>query len=329
MKALINTTNRVLELSEVPLPEPKAGEVRIKTIACGICATDFEMIDGCSRSVYPQILGHEWTGVVDKVGSDVDNAFEGKLCVAENVLKDGGEVGFEHSGGYAEYFITESEKLQFLPENFSIKKAAMSEPLAVSVRALKRFRLEDKSNVLIFGDGPIGLIMLMILKREGVKNIGLIGGRKERLELAEKLGASFCVNYHDAGEGLLEKIREAGEDQKYTNFIEATGSGHAIDILFELASTASRILIIGDYGEELAHFKWEVVVHKELEIIGSNASAEAWEDAIELALSNNMPIEDIISHSFFIEDFAEAMKVARGRDFKAIKVLLNWKKEEL
>ena len=166
----------------------------------------------------------------------------------------------------------------------------------------------------------------MLLKRAGIKKIGLIGGRRERLALAEKFGASFCVNYHDVGEHLLEKIKELEGEEMYTDFIEASGSGHVMDTLFKLASTGSRILTIGDYREELAHFKWEEIVHKELEIIGSNASSEAWEDAVKLVLANDLPIEDIITHSFFIEDFEEAMNVAAKREFKAIKVLLSWKK---
>ena len=324
MKAIINTAPGILEMRSLPLPEPKAGEVRIKTRACGICATDLEMIDGCARSAFPQILGHEWTGIVDKVGNDVDNVCKGRFCVGENVLSDGGEVGFEHPGGYAEYFITSFDKLQFLPKDFSMEKASLLEPLAVSIRALNRLRITNKDSAVVFGDGPIGLMILMLLKRDGVRRTGVIGGRKERLELARKLGASFCVNYHEAGNDLTTMIKNTAEIAEYPNLIEASGSENAMASLFALTSPFSRILVIGDYGEQFSHFKWLEVVHKELEIIGSNASAGAWEEAVELAVSENLPLEELITHSFPVEDFKNAVNAARKREFQAIKVLLKW-----
>ena len=118
MKAIVNTAINRLEMQDVSLPTPKAGEVRVKVLACGICATDIEMIAGWDRTGFPSIPGHEWAGEIDAVGENVDSSLIGKKCVAENVLSDGGEVGFEHSGGYGQYLITEAKNLQILPNDF-------------------------------------------------------------------------------------------------------------------------------------------------------------------------------------------------------------------
>src|SRR3954468_19378810 len=118
MKAIVNTARNQLALLDTPLPEPRAGQVRIRSAAVGICATDLEMIAGWERTTPPNIPGHEWAGWIDAVGAQVDSTLVGKSCVAENVLTDGGEVGFEHSGAYGEYFLTEASNLHLLPDNF-------------------------------------------------------------------------------------------------------------------------------------------------------------------------------------------------------------------
>ena len=194
MKAIVNTGIGKLELLEIPLPEPCEGQVRIRTAATGICATDLTVIDGCTRSKYPQIPGHEWSGFIDKAGVGVSKEIEGKLCVAENVISDGGEVGFEHPGAYGEYFVTEAANVRILPKSFPVSEAALIEPLAVCVRGIRCLRITYRKSALIFGDGPVGQIMLMLLVLDGVDNIVLVGGRKGRLETAVKNGASAIVN---------------------------------------------------------------------------------------------------------------------------------------
>jgi D-arabinose 1-dehydrogenase-like Zn-dependent alcohol dehydrogenase len=93
MKAIVNTSANRLEMLEYPLPQPGRGQVRVHTGACGICATDMEMIAGWERTQFPVICGHEWAGIVDKAGEGVDESLIWHKCVAENVLTDGGEVG--------------------------------------------------------------------------------------------------------------------------------------------------------------------------------------------------------------------------------------------
>jgi len=82
MHAIVNTGPGKLEWQTLPTPEPAAGQVRIRTAACGICATDLQMIAGWERTKFPSIPGHEWSGVVDAIGSGVDVSLVGKPCVA-------------------------------------------------------------------------------------------------------------------------------------------------------------------------------------------------------------------------------------------------------
>ena len=193
MKAIVNVGPGCVDWKDWPLPEPGPGQARIRTAACSICATDLDMIAGWSRTGFPAIPGHEWSGVVDAVGPAVDAALVGQRCVAENVLSDGGEVGFEHPGGYGEYLLTEAANLHPLPQDFSLSTATLVEPLAVCVRALRRLRLQDCRSALIFGDGPIGLLMLLLLKTTGLDRIVLVGGRSAQLRLgARSSGPPRC-----------------------------------------------------------------------------------------------------------------------------------------
>jgi 2-desacetyl-2-hydroxyethyl bacteriochlorophyllide A dehydrogenase len=304
-------------MQEIPLPTLKAGQVRIRTVSCGICATDLEMIAGWDRTGFPAIPGHEWAGIVDAVGEKVDGTFVGKKCVAENVLADGGEVGFEHPGGYAEYLVTESENLQILPDDFPLTTAALIEPLAVGVRGMNRLgAFAVDRPVLIFGDGPIGLLMVMLMVRRGVQEITLVGGRGYRLELAKKLGARKIINYHEDTSDLPQKY--------FSTIVEASGSGAAMKMAFDLVSSGSKILVLGDYKKSCADFSWNTLLHKEIEIIGSNASAGAWAEAARLAVERKLPIEKLVTQRIPVSRFAEGVELMRSRRGDVIKVVMEW-----
>jgi 2-desacetyl-2-hydroxyethyl bacteriochlorophyllide A dehydrogenase len=315
MRAIVNTSPGQLELQELPLPIPGPGEVRIQTVACGICATDLEMIKGWDRTGFPAIPGHEWAGIVDDVGPGVSKALVGAHVVGENVLSKGGEIGFEHPGGYAEYFITEAAKLQILPEDFPLTTATLIEPLAVCVRGFRRLRRDAEEPFLIFGDGPIGLIFLMLLVSQG-KEVFMVGGRDNRLEIAKTIGAKGTINYHETDIHSIEA--------RFPSIVEASGSPLAIEASLRLATKEARILILGDYGNTKADFPWNQLLHWELELIGSNASAGAWPEAVRIALEEVIPLDKIITHTIPIEDFKSGISLATDRSAGAIKVILLW-----
>lgn len=322
MKAIVVTAKNILEFKELPMPLPKRGQVRIRTTVCGICATDLEMIGGWKRTPFPGIPGHEWSGVVDAVGDGGDKVIIGRRCVAENVLQDGGEVGFEHPGGYAECFITETDNLNFLPADFPMAVAALIEPLAVAIRAMRRMRIEDKSSALIMGDGPIGLLMTMLLKRSGIGNITIIGGRENRLTLAGKLGAERALNYHHFGEHGMESAHEV-LNCLFPNVIEASGSAPAMKTAVKLAAKQGKVLVIGDYKQAKADFPWNHLLHNELELIGSNASAQAWPEAVQTAIDLQQCLSELISHEWRAAEFTDALDAVRNNR-EVIKAILHW-----
>ena len=324
MRAIVNTAPNRLEMLEVPMPQPGSGEVRIRTGACGICATDLQMVAGWERTGFPAIPGHEWAGTVEAVGEGVDASLIGRKCVAKNVLSDGGEVGFEHPGGYAEYFLTEAANVHALPRGFPLALATLIEPLAVCARGMRRLRSDASELVLVFGDGPIGLLMLLLLVRGGAKHVVVVGGRDGRLRVATEFGARRILNYHALAGDLAVAVRRETEEG-FPTVVEATGSAEAMNAALELVARCGRILILGDYGPARADFPWNRLLHREMELIGSNASAGAWPEAVRLAVGGDLPLDRLVTHRLPSEQFREGIELVRSRHSGVIKVVLEWK----
>jgi len=323
MKAIVNTVSGQLQWRDLPTPEPGPGQVRVRTVACGICATDLHMIAGWKRTGFPAIPGHEWAGVVDAVGPGGNACLLTQPCVAENVLTDGGEVGFEHPGGYGQYLLTEERNVYPLPRDFPLWTAAIIEPLAVCVRGFRRLRLEDRSSAVIMGDGSIGLLMLLLLRAEKVEQITVVGGRTYRLAAARELGASLTLDHRELGDDPATTIRrEAGT--RFANVIEASGSAAAMQVALEVPRVGGKVLVMGDYGVARADLAWNHLLHREVELIGTNASADSWPEAVRLAVQRTVPLAKLISHRLPAERFAEAVELVRGRQPDVIKVILEW-----
>lgn len=321
MDAIVVAAPGNVEWRRVPDPVPGPGQVLIRTGACGICATDLAMIAGWSRTGPGAIPGHEWAGTVEAVGPGVAPSLEGLRCVAENVLRDGGEVGFEHPGGYAQLFLTEAALLQPLPVGLPFPVATLIEPLAVCHRGLRRLGPLEAGPVLVFGDGPIGLLLVLLLARRGAESL-LVGGRPERLALARELGAGAVLNYHEAGSGLADALA-ARLGRAVPHVIEASGSARSLEAAFGLVR-GGRILVLGDYGEEAARFPWNTVLHRELTLVGSNASAGAWPEAVALAGELAPSLARLVTRALPAVRFEEGLALVRDRRAGAIKVVLDW-----
>lgn len=322
MKAIVNVSPNRLEWSEFPVPKPLNGQVRIRTAACGICATDLHMISGWERISYPAIPGHEWAGIVDAVGIGVPDEWIGRPCVGENILADGSEIGFEHPGGYAEYFVTEAVNLHFLPEDFSLTKATLIEPLAVCLRGIKRLRLEDTRSAVVFGDGPIGLLMMYLLKSNGLEDILMVGGSNSRLEIATEFGADTILNYHELRSDLTPAILNR-YPYGAANVIEASGAESSVYTSLNIADSKGKILLIGEYDRGSISCLLNHLLLNELEIIGSNASKGAWDDAVDMAVHSDFLFSKLISSIVPAHDYLQGMEMVHNHR-EMIKVVLNW-----
>jgi threonine dehydrogenase-like Zn-dependent dehydrogenase len=324
MRALVNTGPGRLELLNWTMPSPGPGQVRIKTLVCGICSTDLMMIGGWDRTGYPSIPGHEWCGIIEAVGKNVNPDLVGHQCVAENVLADGGEIGFEHPGGYGEYLVTEARNIYLLPVDFPVEVGALIEPLAVCLHGLQRLRLEPKSPALVFGDGPIGLILLLLLQRAGFRQVTIVGGYPYRLALADTLGASLTIDFHSLGKDPVAGLRNL-TGSAFSTIIEASGAAIGLQMAMNAAGHGAQILVMGDYAGDRASFSWNDLLHNELALIGSNASAGAWPEALQVATTNKLPLDRLVTHSFSIHQHNEGIQMGSAQRNACLKILLDWR----
>lgn len=327
MRAIVATEPGRFELLEIARPEPGPGMVLIRTLACGICATDLDVSARPGRIRFPAVLGHEWSGVIAAVGAGVDDRLVGTRCVGENVLSDGGEVGFEHPGGYGEYFVTEAGRICTLDDTCPAHAAAMVEPLAVCVHATHRLAPRSEGPVLILGDGPIGLLMTLLLSRSDRGEpanhpVVVAGGREVRLELARAWGASSTLDYRRLGDRLFSACRREVPDG-YAIVVEATGRADVADEAVALAREKAQLLILGDYDDGRAGFPWNTVLHRELSVIGSNASAGAWGEAVRIASTWADPGR-LVTHRVRVDRYLDGLALVRTHDPHVVKVVIDW-----
>ena len=317
MKAIVNTAPGHVAWCDLPEPQPAQGQVRIRTAACGICATDLEMIGGWDRTGYPSTPGHEWSGYVDAVGAGGDESLLDRPVVAENVLSDGGEVGFEHPGAYGQYLLTEAANVHVLPVGYPMPQATLIEPLAVSVRAMRRLDPRGGADALVIGDGPMGLFMVALLRRAGAGRVVCMGGRPSRLDMATVLGADRVLNYHE-----LEDVPRA-LGGTFGAVVEASGAAGGIDTAMHACGDDATLLVVGDYGSQCASFAWNTILHRELRIVGSNASAGGWGEAVRIAAAGELPLAEMVSRVLPAAEYADALAAVRT-DRTVVKVVLDW-----
>ena len=218
---------------------------------------------------------------------------------------------------------TEARSVHPLPAEFPAAAATLIEPLAVGVRALRRLRAQGETAALVCGDGPIGLLLLLLLRQAGVATVAMAGGREARLRLAREFGAVATGNSLAAGKDAAAALGRILPNP-CPLLLEASGSPHSLETLLNVAPRGSRLLVLGDYGQAHAAFPWNHLLHRELELIGSNASADAWPEAVRLAQSLREQLARLVTHRLPAARFAEGMALLHRRDESVVKIVLEW-----
>ena len=193
------------------MPEPQCApdEVIVRVASCGICGTDVHIYHDEYMSEFPLIPGHEFSGEVVEVGGEVaDLAVGDRVAVDPNLdcghcdfcRSDEGNhcrnwqgVGITRPGGFVEYTAVPGRACYKLPEGMTSEQAAFVEPLACVVFALGRMRPWPGDDALVFGSGPMGLLLLQALRHSGTSRVVMVDKQADRLALAQELGAAETV----------------------------------------------------------------------------------------------------------------------------------------
>lgn len=318
METLVLTGIKSLELKEIAQPEIKPDEVKIHTAFAGICGTDHALyagLPGSAPAVPPIVLGHENSGVVVEVGSEVTNVKVGdRVAVDPNIYcgqckycRTGrpelcehlSAIGVTRDGGFEDYFTAPASVVYPIPDNVSLKAAALVEPISCAVHGIQLLKVSPYQKALVIGDGFMGQLFVQILQAYGIHQVDLAGIVDEKLAMAkDKFGAKRTFNTM-AGDKI--------PDGEYDVVIEAVGSPKTQEAAIEAAARGGQVLMFGVGGpDDTFEMNTYEVFQKQLTIQGSFINPNAFEDSLALLSSGKVDVEPLISHELdyaTVEDF--------------------------
>lgn len=261
MKAGVFYAANDLRVEEIAVPAPGHDEVLIKVKACGICGTDvhiFKGDKGCFPTPSGTVLGHEFAGVVAKVGDGVRGIKEGdRVCVDPNRLcnecyycKSGighfceamTGIGTGVNGGFAEYCVVPASQVYKIADTTTYEMAAMAEPVACCVHGIDMCHISCGDTVAIIGGGMIGMIMLQLAKLSGAGKLIMIEPVSSKHETAKKLGADIVIDpmHEDVKAVLASKHIE-----RISTVIECVGKTATIEQAIAIAGKCATVMMFG------------------------------------------------------------------------------------
>lgn len=334
MKAAVWDTAGSIQVVDKVLPELESGWVRLEVASCGICGSDLH--DYRRRAgVAGRTPGHEVAGYVSEAG---ESAFPvGTLAALEPIESCGhcsccrsGHYnrcagvelfGIDRSGGFAEYVDVPAKRLHPLPADLDIGIAALAEPLAVAVRAVRLARMDLGARVAVLGGGTIGLLSVAAARAGGAGSIHVTARHPHQAELARALGA-------DETFADIDSMHAVVGDRAYDVVLETVG-GHAHTIRegVRVADAGATIVMVGVFDDETPLPALEFL-GKELTLVGSNCYAlDAGRSDFALAAVMLGSMQDklaaILTHRFPLDAIRRGFDTAMDKSTGAIKVQIQ------
>ncbi len=326
-----------VRLEEVPCPSPGPDELLVAVASVGICGSDLHAYHGKHPFIQlPVVPGHEFAGTVVEVGPNVDEYTLGQRVTVEpsmvcgvcyncthgryNICERLQVIGCQTTGAMAEFLTVPASKALLLPEEVTWDQAAMAEPLAVGVHAIRVANLERGAKVLVLGAGTIGLMTLQAAKAGGAGPVMITDVLQDRLDLAQELGADEVVNPETTNLALA--LEEAFGPQRADVIVECVGVAATAREAIRVARKGTRIVLAGVFEEEVP-MNLGLVQDRELELVGTLMYVrDDFSAALELLRDGKAKAEPLITHRFPLSQAAEAFATADGRE-GALKVLIQ------
>ena len=335
-----------LKYQEVPAPVPAGGEVLLEVKAVGICGSDVPRIYQTGAHVHPLIPGHEFSSIVKEVGQGVDEKWIGKAvgvfplipcreclpCQRKQyeMCKSYSYLGSRRDGAFAEYVTAPVWNLIELPEGVSLEEAAMLEPMAVAVHAMRRVAPTVQDTVVVYGLGTIGLLLTMFLLEAGIKNLFVIGNKEFQKKKIMALGLSeahYCDSRtQEVSQWIKENSKGAGADV----FFECVGKNEMVSQAVDLTTAAGRICMVGNPYSDMILEKevyWKIL-RNQLTVTGTWNSSfdhdaeDDWHYVLERLAHNKITPSELISHRFSLEDLECGLKIMRDKTEDYGKVMI-------
>ncbi|MEG3112423.1 MULTISPECIES: Zn-dependent oxidoreductase [Pantoea] len=334
MKSVVIEQPGELVLAERPMPQPAAGEVRVKVQFASICGSDVHIWHGHNPfAKYPRVIGHEFFGVIDALGEGVDAVRLGERVAVDpvvscgacypcsvgrpNVCKELQVIGVHRDGGFSEYAVAPAKNAYRLPASIPDKLASLVEPFTIAANITAFLKPQQQDVALIYGAGPMGLTAIQVLK--GVYNVDqvlVVDRLPERLELALQNGADRVFNNADVP--LAAQL----EGLQPTLIIDAACHPTILAEAAALASPAARIGLLGFSGEPCS-ITQQSLTSKELSLFTSRLNSHRFPQVIEWMEKGLIQPEKLVTHYFPLHDIERAMTLFEKDPRTCCKVILQ------
>ncbi len=331
MKAGVFFDKNDLRVTEIEKPTPKANEVLIKVMACGICGTDVHIFcgdEGCFPTPAGTVLGHEFSGLVEAVGENVKSIKAGdRVCVDPNQLcgecyycKSGighfceemRGIGTGVHGGFAEYCAVPESQVYKIGDNTTYEMAAMTEPVACCVHGIDMCEISCGDTVAIIGGGMIGMIMLQLAGLSGAGKLIMIEPVAAKREIAYKLGADLCID--PINENVKEVLAKNNID-RISCVIECVGKTKTMEQAIDIAGRKSVVMMFGlTAPDDVITVKPFEIFKKEIVLKASFINPYTQKRALELIDNKKIDVSSIV---YAYEDLTKLPEILASAQLRA------------
>lgn len=314
-----------VQLVEMPKPIIGSTDVLMKVWAAGVCGSDLNIRDDVHFYDPPVTLGHEYSGVVVEIGSDVQTVKVGDKIVSDIEAPEGW-LGVQIDGSYANYMRIPESVAFVCPPEMSLDAAALTEPVVATIHCL-----QERNNILagdfvaVVGPGPMGILAVQFAKMRGAKAIALIGKQsdKERLEVGKKIGADYILIDE---EGAREKIFELTDGMGADFVADCAGTQSGTQLAIDITKACNegrggmgRIAAIAMWGKPIT-LNLDRLSMGQLNIGGgwSWNGHDTWKTAIDMLYRGCFDVDSIITARYRLDEWEKAFSnLEQGLDVKA------------